>query len=135
MTMSAPRAAASARAARALARLPATSPTVGLSCASAMVSSLTECVIIDLPYQAAAGIDSFGASPHAASPPGDRLMDILASIRKMLVPIHREGYVFILAGLAAMLVLGWVWQPLFWLCGLITAWIIYFFRDPPRVTP
>ena len=45
-------------------------------------------------------------------------MDILASIRKMLVPIHREGYVFILAGLAAMLVLGWVWQPLFWLCGL-----------------
>ena len=62
-------------------------------------------------------------------------MDILASIRKMLVPIHREGYVFILAGLAAMLVLGWVWQPLFWLCGVITSWIIYFFRDPPRVTP
>ena len=62
-------------------------------------------------------------------------MDILASIRKMLVPIHREGYVFILAGLVAMLVLGWVWEPLFWLCGLITAWIIYFFRDPPRVTP
>jgi phosphatidylserine decarboxylase len=62
-------------------------------------------------------------------------MDILASIRKMLVPVHREGYVFILAGLAAMLVLGWVWQPFFWLCGLVTAWIIYFFRDPPRVTP
>ncbi|MBV9567668.1 MAG: phosphatidylserine decarboxylase [Hyphomicrobiales bacterium] len=62
-------------------------------------------------------------------------MDILASIRKMLVPVHREGYVFILAGLAAMLVLGWAWEPLFWLCGLITCWIIYFFRDPPRVTP
>ncbi|MBV8427163.1 MAG: phosphatidylserine decarboxylase [Hyphomicrobiales bacterium] len=62
-------------------------------------------------------------------------MDILASIRKMFVPIHREGYVFILAGVAAMLVLGWLWQPLFWLCGLITSWIIYFFRDPPRVTP
>jgi phosphatidylserine decarboxylase len=62
-------------------------------------------------------------------------MDILASIRKMLVPIHREGYVFILAGLAAMLLLGWVWEPLFWLCGLVTSWIIYFFRDPPRVTP
>ena len=61
-------------------------------------------------------------------------MDILASIRKMLVPTPREGYVFILAGLAAMLVLGWVWQPLFWLCGVITSWIIYFFRDPPRVT-
>ncbi|MBV9113553.1 MAG: phosphatidylserine decarboxylase [Hyphomicrobiales bacterium] len=62
-------------------------------------------------------------------------MDILASIRKMLVPVHREGYVFIVAGLAAMLVLGWVWEPLFWLCGLVTCWIIYFFRDPPRVTP
>ncbi|MBV9135823.1 MAG: phosphatidylserine decarboxylase [Hyphomicrobiales bacterium] len=62
-------------------------------------------------------------------------MDILASIRKMLVPIHREGYVFILAGVVAMLVLGWLWEPLFWLCGLITCWIIYFFRDPPRVTP
>ena len=62
-------------------------------------------------------------------------MDILASIRKMLVPIHREGYVFILAGVVAMLVLGWLWAPLFWLCGLITCWILYFFRDPKRVTP
>jgi phosphatidylserine decarboxylase len=62
-------------------------------------------------------------------------MDIVASIRKMLVPIHREGYVFVLAGLAAMLLTGWIWRPLFWLCGLITCWIIYFFRDPPRVTP
>jgi phosphatidylserine decarboxylase len=62
-------------------------------------------------------------------------MDILASIRKMLVPIHREGYVFILAGLVAMFVLGWIWRPLFWLCFLLTCWITYFFRDPPRVTP
>jgi phosphatidylserine decarboxylase len=62
-------------------------------------------------------------------------MDILASIRKMLVPVHREGYVFVLAGIAATLVLGWIWQPLFWLFGVITCWIIYFFRDPPRVTP
>jgi phosphatidylserine decarboxylase len=62
-------------------------------------------------------------------------MDVLASIRKMLVPIHREGHVFIIAGVVAMLVLGWVWRPLFWVFGLITCWIIYFFRDPPRVTP
>jgi phosphatidylserine decarboxylase len=62
-------------------------------------------------------------------------MDILASIRKMLVPIHREGYVFIVAGIVAMLVLGWLWEPLFWLCFVVTCWIIYFFRDPPRVTP
>jgi len=62
-------------------------------------------------------------------------MDILTSIRKMLVPIHREGIVFILAGIAAMFILGWLWKPLFWLCGVITCWIAYFFRDPPRVTP
>jgi phosphatidylserine decarboxylase len=62
-------------------------------------------------------------------------MDILASLRKMIVPVHREGYVFVLSGIVATLVLGWIWQPLFWLCGLITCWIVYFFRDPPRVTP
>jgi phosphatidylserine decarboxylase len=62
-------------------------------------------------------------------------MDILASIRKMLVPIHREGIVFVLAGIAAMFILGWFWKPLFWLCGVITCWIAYFFRDPARVTP
>jgi phosphatidylserine decarboxylase len=62
-------------------------------------------------------------------------MDILASIRKLLVPVHREGYVFILAGIVAIFLLGWIWRPLFWLCGLITCWIVYFFRDPPRVTP
>jgi len=62
-------------------------------------------------------------------------MPVLASIRRILVPIHREGYVFILAGVGAMLVLGFVWRPLFWLCAVLTLWIAYFFRDPPRVTP
>ena len=28
-----------------------------------------------------------------------------------------------------------VWPPLGWIAALITAWIIYFFRDPDRVTP
>jgi phosphatidylserine decarboxylase len=62
-------------------------------------------------------------------------MDILASIRKMLVPIHKEGVIFILAGIAAMFILGWLWKPLFWLFGVITCWVAYFFRDPARVTP
>jgi phosphatidylserine decarboxylase len=62
-------------------------------------------------------------------------MDILASIRKMLVPVHREGLIFILIGIVAMFALGWLWKPLFWLCGIITCWMTYFFRDPPRVTP
>jgi phosphatidylserine decarboxylase len=62
-------------------------------------------------------------------------MDILPSIRKILVPIHKEGYIFILIGVVLTLVLGWIWRPLFWICAVITCWIIYFFRDPARVTP
>ena len=33
------------------------------------------------------------------------------------------------------LLLFLVWPPLAWIAVLITAWIAYFFRDPPRVTP
>ncbi len=29
----------------------------------------------------------------------------------------------------------WLWSPLGWLGVLITLWCVYFFRDPPRVTP
>jgi phosphatidylserine decarboxylase len=65
----------------------------------------------------------------------DDAMDILASIRSIFVPIHRQGYVFILIGVVAMLLLGWLWSPLFWICGVLTCWVVYFFRDPPRVTP
>src|SRR5262249_46325611 len=62
-------------------------------------------------------------------------MDILASIRSIFVPIHREGYLFIAIGIAAMLLLGWLWGPFFWICLILTCWVTYFFRDPPRVTP
>jgi phosphatidylserine decarboxylase len=62
-------------------------------------------------------------------------MSVLASIRSQLVPIHREGYVFIAAFGVAALVLFFVWQPLGWLAAILTAWCAYFFRDPPRVTP
>jgi len=36
---------------------------------------------------------------------------------------------------ASLLLLFLLWPPLAWLAVLITAWIAYFFRDPPRVTP
>jgi phosphatidylserine decarboxylase len=62
-------------------------------------------------------------------------MSILNSIRAQLVPIHPEGYPFI--GIAALvaLVLMWLWPPLGWLAVVVTLWCVYFFRDPPRVTP
>lgn len=62
-------------------------------------------------------------------------MNIFDSITVTLVPIHKEGYKFIIAALAASLILGWLWDPLFWIGLLLTAWCAYFFRDPERVTP
>lgn len=55
--------------------------------------------------------------------------------RSVLVPIHRAGWPFIGAALAAAVLLGLLWEPLFWLGLLAAAYCAYFFRDPPRVTP
>jgi phosphatidylserine decarboxylase len=64
------------------------------------------------------------------------MTDIFESMRRLLVPIHREGYPFIVIGLILALGLGhWVWEPLGWLFAILTLWICYFFRDPLRVTP
>lgn len=62
-------------------------------------------------------------------------MSLADTIRSTLVPIHREGYPFIAGFAVASLVLGLIWEPLFWIGLLLTAWCAYFFRDPPRVTP
>ena len=64
------------------------------------------------------------------------MTDILESMRRIFVPIHREGYLFIAIGLVLARVLGpWVWEPLGWLFAVLTLWVCYFFRDPVRVTP
>lgn len=62
-------------------------------------------------------------------------MSVAESIRKTLVPIHREGYIFIAGFAIATLVLGALWDPLFWIGLILTLWCTYFFRDPQRVTP
>jgi phosphatidylserine decarboxylase len=62
-------------------------------------------------------------------------MSIVDSIRKQFVPITPEGYPFIGAFALVALLLFWVWTPLGWLGTLLTLWCVYFFRDPPRVTP
>jgi phosphatidylserine decarboxylase len=56
-------------------------------------------------------------------------------LRQTVVPVHRAGWPFIAAGLVAAVLLGLAVAPLFWLGLLVTAWMTYFFRDPPRVTP
>ena len=54
---------------------------------------------------------------------------------QVLVPIHRAGWPFVAAFFAAAVVLGFLWEPLFWLGLIATAWCVYFFRDPTRMTP
>jgi len=62
-------------------------------------------------------------------------MSLAASIRQQLTPIHPEGYPFIGGFALATLVLFWLWPPLGGIGLIATLWCIYFFRDPPRVTP
>ena len=62
-------------------------------------------------------------------------MSIIASIRAQLVPVHREGHPFIGGAALVSLVLFVLWSPLGWLGTVVTLWVAYFFRDPPRVTP
>ncbi len=57
------------------------------------------------------------------------------TLSSVLPPIHRAGWPFISAFFVLALLLGWLWKPLFWLGLLATAWCVYFFRDPARVTP
>ena len=62
-------------------------------------------------------------------------MSIYDSIRQQMVPITPEGYPFIGAFALVSLILFWIWSPLGWIGAVLTVWCIYFFRDPPRVTP
>ena len=50
--------------------------------------------------------------------------------RSVLVPIHRAGWPFIAAALAVAILLGLLWEPLFWLGLLAVAFCTYFFRNP-----
>jgi phosphatidylserine decarboxylase len=60
---------------------------------------------------------------------------ILDTITDSLAPVHRDGHKFIAIGLGVTLLLFFLWPALGWLAAIITLWIIYFFRDPDRVTP
>ncbi|OLP43095.1 phosphatidylserine decarboxylase [Rhizobium oryziradicis] len=62
-------------------------------------------------------------------------MSLFDTIRNTIVPVHKEGYPFVAAFFAGSLVLGWLWEPLFWVGMVLTLWCAYFFRDPERVTP
>lgn len=57
------------------------------------------------------------------------------ALKTVLVPIHPEGYPFIVMFAIAAFAIGFVWSPLWAVGAALTAWCVYFFRDPDRVTP
>ena len=57
------------------------------------------------------------------------------TITDSIVPVHSDGYKFLAIGIGVALFFFWLWPPLAWVAVVVTAWIAYFFRDPPRVTP
>lgn len=63
------------------------------------------------------------------------LSAIFTSIRKFLVPIHKEGTLFILAAVVIAVLLDWITPRIGWVFWFIPLFVTYFFRDPPRVTP
>ena len=62
-------------------------------------------------------------------------MSLPAMLRSVIVPIHPDGWKFVAIFAVGAVVLALIAQPLGWIGAALTAWCIYFFRDPPRVTP
>jgi len=62
-------------------------------------------------------------------------MSVANSLRTVLVPINREGYPYLAIAAGVLLIGWWIAGWLFWPLAILTAWVAYFFRDPPRVTP
>lgn len=56
-------------------------------------------------------------------------------LRRVLAPLHPDGFKFVLAAAVATLLLFLLWAPAGWSAAIVTVWMIYFFRDPWRVTP
>ena len=57
------------------------------------------------------------------------------TLSSVLPAIHPQGWPFIAIFFAVAVALGFLWTPLFWLGLLATAWCVFFFRDPVRMTP
>ena len=56
-------------------------------------------------------------------------------LRKILAPVHPDGWKFIASAAVVTIVLFFLWRPLGWIGLILTLWMAYFFRDPWRVTP
>ena len=62
-------------------------------------------------------------------------MSLAQSVRSALVPVHPDGVKFVAIFASATVLLAFlVGQTGFWIGAILTAWCVYFFRDPERVT-
>ena len=52
--------------------------------------------------------------------------------KSVSAPIHRAGVPFVAGGVVATFLAAFAWAPLAAVLALVTAWMIYFFRDPDR---
>jgi phosphatidylserine decarboxylase len=59
----------------------------------------------------------------------------MSALSTVLVPVNRAGWPFIAAFAAVTVLLAWAAEPLGWIGAILTAWCVYFFRDPDRVVP
>jgi phosphatidylserine decarboxylase len=62
----------------------------------------------------------------------NQIKDVLSEV---IVPVNRDGYKFIAIGVAVTLLFFMLAPAIGWLLALVTLWVVYFFRDPDRVTP
>ncbi len=60
---------------------------------------------------------------------------LLETIKSIFVPIHPAGWMFISIFAFVALLLALFSSFLGWLGLIATTWCIYFFRNPPRITP
>ena len=56
-------------------------------------------------------------------------------LRRVLAPLYPDGFKFVALGVVATLLLFLLWGPAGWAAAVVTLWMVYFFRDPWRVTP
>src|SRR5579863_1521925 len=56
-------------------------------------------------------------------------------LRQVFAPIHPDGWKFVAAAALAAVIPFLLWPPAGWAGLIVTLWILYFFRDPWRVTP
>lgn len=56
-------------------------------------------------------------------------------VERFILPVHRAGWPIIAVAVVVTLLLFLVARPLGWLAVIVTLVTVYFFRDPPRVTP